>query len=253
MSEHDDFFNGLSPEMPKLDRRVFLGSGLALTAAAGGLGAAIGLAQRAYSPGTWDQAEQYELSGVVTASPFPLLRTADLDGTPRTVLLSCLGKCGVAPRLGSYANQPVLVRGSLIARGPHAMIAVIDGPDWIEPLSAAPASELAFGEMAEIGPADLNGEILDTKCWFGAMSPAEGKPHKACAALCIRGGLPPALYLKDASRERRLTLLVDADGGAHGDDLLPLVADPVRVSGRLYRRDDLIYFRAGLSRIRRLS
>ena len=36
----------------------------------------------------------------------------------------------------------------------------------------------------------LKGEIIDPKCYLGAMKPGGGKTHKACAMRCIAGGIP---------------------------------------------------------------
>ncbi len=250
----DAFFNGLSPDMPDADRRFFLGAGIAGLVGAGGLGAGLSAAQRAPGPGSWNQgAEISEWRGVIARDPFPMLRTRDMDGAPRTALLGTNGKCGVRDRLAGYEGRFVVIRGSLISRGRHAMIAVADGPDWIaadDPTSSDPS--LAFGDWTDLGETELRGEILDTKCWFGAMRPGEGKPHKACATLCIRGGMPPGFYVTDVARQSRLMLLVDEAGAAHGPDLLPYVADPVSLSGRIAAYADLTYVQIRLSDVVRL-
>ena len=36
-------------------------------------------------------------------------------------------------------------------------------------------------------------EIVDSKCFLGVMTPGAGRTHSACASLCLRGGIPPAL------------------------------------------------------------
>jgi hypothetical protein len=181
-----------------------------------------------------------------------MLRTHDLGGGPRTALLSCLGKCGVAARLGALAGQPVVVRGSLIQRGMHTMIAVDEAGDWIRRDEAALVdAALRFPAGEPLGEVSLAGEILDAKCWFGAMRPSAGKVHKACASLCIRGGIPPAFFARD--RAGRGALLIMTSGGrAHGSGLLGLVADPVRVSGRVLRAGDLLLLDSTLDQVQRL-
>jgi hypothetical protein len=246
-----DFFIGWAEEMPPRDRRFFLRAGLALTAGAGALGAAIAAAQRPPGPGNWDQTIR-EWRGIASAEPYSMLRTRDLDGSPRTAMLSCMGKCGVAARIGSYAGQPVIVRGSLISRGRHAMIAVAEESEWISADEGAqPDAELEVPEAEPLGDVALAGEILDSKCWFGAMRPSEGKVHKACASLCIRGGIPPALFARDASGAAAF-LILTLNGAAHGEDLLEYVADPVRIGGRAYARGDLTFLDAHIRDISRL-
>ena len=249
MSE-TDFFIGYA-DTPKPDRRFFLRAGLGLMLGTGAMAGGIAALQRRPGPGTWDQAAVRDWTGVATSEPYAMLRTTDIDGTPRTVLLACLGKCGVAARIGALNGEPVVVKGSLIQRGDNAMIAVVDGMDWIRPAGETPPTDLVFPEVEPLTEIDLAGEILDSKCWFGAMRPSEGKVHKACAALCIRGGIPPALFARD--RAGRGALMILTDGGlAHGEDLLPLVADPVRVRGTVSRWGNLLLVDAPVTQITRI-
>ena len=181
-----------------------------------------------------------------------MLRTHDLGPGPRTALLSCLGKCGVAARIGALANQPVVVTGSLIQRGRHSMIAVDEGGDWIRHDDQAAADPgLRFGARESLGEARLAGEILDSKCWFGAMRPSVGKVHKSCASLCIRGGIPPAFYARGPGQQSQLLIMTDG-GRACGPELLALIADPVRAQGRIYREADLLYFDVSVPTIQRV-
>ena len=249
--DEGDFFIGWA-ETPAADRRFFVRAGLALLGATAALGAGLGALQRAPGRGTWNPDVVHEWRGVVTAEPYAMLRTADLGPQPRTALLSCLGKCGAAARVGSLSGRAVVVTGSLIERDGHAMIAVDEVGDWIRPdPSPTPDPRLRFPEMEPLGAVDLAGEILDSKCWFGAMRPADGKTHKACASLCIRGGIPPAFFARGPAGRTALMIMTDA-GRAHGPDLLALVADPVRLSGRVFRRGDLLMLDSPVSAIRRL-
>ena len=250
MSKKNDFFIGWA-ETPRADRRFFLGAGLGLLA--GTAAAATGLAawQNPAGSGSWDMADIREFRGIATAEPYGMLRTLDLDGTPRTVLLVCQGKCGVSAKIGALAGQPVVVKGSLIQRGPHAMIAVVDGLDWIRADAQGDINGLEFGALETLTEVSLQGEILDSKCWFGAMSPATGKVHKACASLCIRGGIPPAFYVTDQRKQTALMILTDRDVG-FGKDILPFVADPVSLQGQLKRQDDVFYLDTSVAQITRL-
>jgi hypothetical protein len=207
-------------DTPPADRRLFLRAGIGLTAASAAVGFGLAALQQAPGSGQWDPDAVREWRGIVTAEPYAMLRTNDLTGGPRSALLSCLGKCGVATRIGSFAGQPVVVKGSLIQRGQQAMISVDEAGDWIrrDPAAAADAS-LAWPEAQPLGELTLVGEILDSKCWFGAMRPSEGKVHKACASLCIRGGIPPAFFARGPGQKGAL-MIMTSGGRAHGPDLL---------------------------------
>ena len=84
----------------------------------------------------------------------------------------------------------------------------------------------------------LVGEIVDTKCYLGAMKPGRGKPHRSCASLCIRGGIPAALLVRTETGERELIHLVDPAGRPLGPELLEWVGQPVQVVGQLRREAD---------------
>ena len=247
----DNFFIGWSDEMPAIDRRFFFAGGLALLGTAGVGAFALARHQNAPGTGTWNMGDIQTFTGIATAEPYAMLRTSDIDGVPRTALLSCMGKCGVAARIGSHAGNPVSIRGSLIRRGENVMIAVVDDIDWIAPATTALPAGLAFPEMLSLGQVKLSGEILDSKCWFGAMNPAEGKVHKSCASLCIRGGLPPAFFAKDKIGREALMIMTD-NGAGHGHDILPFVADPVSVEGNVKQWGNLLLLDGPVSSISRL-
>ncbi len=246
----NDFFIGWA-ESPKPDRRFFLRAGLGLMVGTAAIGTGVAALQRPVGPGSWAMGEVREWRGIATAEPYGMLRTLDLDGTPRTALLGCQGKCGVSAKIGALAGKPVVVKGSLIQRGAHTMIAVIDGLDWIREDVGGTIGDLAFPEIEPIMDVSLNGEILDTKCWFGAMRPSEGKVHKACASLCIRGGLPPAFYVKDP-KDQTVLMIMTSGGFGHNKDLLPFVADPISITGQVQRFGDLLLLDAPVSNITRL-
>lgn len=252
----DGFFVGWA-EKPAVSRRSFLGASLGLLALAGGAGIVLARAQQQPGNGSWNPDDERDWTGVLVREPYPMLRTLALDGTPRTAYLVASDKHGVQHRLGDAAEGPIIVRGSLIARDKNAMIAVSDDAGWLRP-ATRDANSQDLGKLTawaeeDLGPASYTGEILDSKCWFGAMQPGQGKPHKSCASLCIRGGLP-AVFCPTGlcGSGASIPLLTSSDGQAHGLDILPLVADPVIATGRLVRIGDVTQFRVSLSNIRRL-
>ena len=81
-----------------------------------------------------------------------------------------------------------------------------------------------FGQAsAPLGGATLAGEIIDPKCYFGAMKPGEGKIHKACATLCLRGGIPPMFMTTDEQGRHVYYLLTKPDGRGSNHDKLQRV------------------------------
>ena len=252
MSKQDPLFIGWSADMPRVDRRFMLGLGAGLVGLGAGAGALIARAHEGDAGGRWDMGDVRDFSGLLLSEPYPLLRTLELDGTPRTAFLSTSGKSAVRLPQG-LAPGPVRVRASLIARDSHAMLALVDDERAIARIEGEPAAALIDWPEQSLGEVMRVGEILDAKCWFGAMRPGFGRTHKACAALCARGGLPLAFCAGDVCTEGgEAPLFLDAAGRAHGRAILPLVADPVLVRGRLVRVGDCVQWRAAPTDIRRL-
>lgn len=223
----DAFFVGWSTEMPRMTRRQMLAVGAGLVAGAGALGAGLGAAAPSPGPGVWDQGKKVAVTGTIYPEPYLHLLTEDLGHGLHPVFLVGSGKdrISVPPAL---TFTGAAVTGTLIERGEHAMMAV----DAIYP-DPAPG-RVRPGPDIDLGEAVLTGEVLDAKCWFGAMRPGHGKTHKACAALCAQGGLPLAFAETGRCANGKAALLfLNERGTAFGPEIVPLVADPVMIRGRI--------------------
>jgi hypothetical protein len=230
---NDPFFIGWQSEA--ISRRQALRTAGAAILGGGLLGGAMALTRPATTGGVWDLDDIRNWPGRVIADPYPMLLTKALDGTPRLVLLVTEGKCAVRSRLTAAVSAGgVAVRGSLLRRENQAMLAAVDGEEWLIPV---PAMDMPIPERINLGQLRAAGELLDSKCWFGGMRPGHGKAHKACAALCVRGGIPPALHTVIDGKPT-LLLLTDQDDRPWGEAILPFVGDQVQVSGRLFRQGD---------------
>ncbi len=241
MPGKNNFFVGYNAKLPRPDRRAMVLAGSAGLVGAALAGAKLAVHQRALGDGNWDQQKTITVEGVVEQSPYPVLRTAALDGKMRSVSLVCANKCGVDAQLAPLEGKSVWVRGSVISRGRHKLLAVVENAEWIG--TAETTQHLPPVTEEYLGRAALSGEILDAKCWSGAMRPGEGKVHKACATLCIRMGGTPWFVAKDKKAKRAVFVLTGPEGQPIRQEVLPLVGEPVRVAGRLFRRDDLVQFR----------
>jgi hypothetical protein len=99
--------------------------------------------------------------------------------------------------------------------------------------------DLAIAAACALFLAVFTGEILDSKCYLGAMKPGDGKGHKACATLCVTGGIPPMLLVWTPDGGRRHLLLVDDRGHSARGLVLEALGEPVTVTGRPGRTGDL--------------
>ena len=91
--------------------------------------------------------------------------------------------------------------------------------------------------MKGLGTVRLRGEIVDSKCYLGAMKPGGGRTHKGCAVLCLKGGVPPVFVSRDEGDA--LYLLVNANGGPLDPAFFDLAADSIRRSGQAEEWGDL--------------
>ncbi len=247
MTDKNGFFIGYADGLPAPDRRFLLGAGLAAIAGPAFAGAKLAAHQMPVGSGHWNQAKILTLHGRVVQNPYPVLRTDGLDGTLRSVALVCSSKCGVDAQLAVFADKPVYVRGSVIKRGRHLLLAVVENAPWIGASDENLADEPVY--VQDMGRITLNGEILDAKCWSGAMRPGRGKTHKSCASLCIRLGGAPWFVAPAAQGKRTIMVLAGPKGEAIRQEVLPFVGEPVRAKGRLVRLDDQVQFRIDPARI----
>lgn len=248
----DDLFIGWA-KAPPVDRRFLLGAMPLMLAGTAGLGWLVASELDDPGAGRWEQGATHVIEGVLSAKPYPMIRVADAAAPfgMRSVLIVAQGKCTGALKLAEMDGRAVKASGVLIARKDRRMLEVpLSVNRWLEPLPAARGD--AAPPIENLGRARLAGMIMDSKCFFGVMRPGRGKTHKACAALCIRGGVPPSFWARDAKGRESVLLMTDARGGPLGDAILPLVADPVEAEGEIVRAGDLLQFRADAAEYRRV-
>ena len=68
------------------------------------------------------------------------------------------------------------------------------------------------------------------------MVPGSGKTHTECASLCLRGGIPPALYVQDRAGHSSLLLLVGPTGEPIGARALQAAGEAISLTGSIQRR-----------------
>jgi hypothetical protein len=200
------------------------------------VGLALGRSQRDPGPAVWDDGHVVTVSGVLVARPCPAIVE---EGGKGAVLLVEEGKHG-ASRAAALDGQRVAASGYLLRREGRRMLELAPGVDGLRALG--PGSP---PDSRRVGPATLRGQIVDSKCYLGAMKPGEGKTHKECATLCIMGGIPAVLVTADG-----WYLMADRDGGPLARETLAYIADRVEVEGEVWRTGPLLVVRAAQVRRR---
>jgi hypothetical protein len=237
--ERDPFFIGWFP-MPRVYARFLAPIAIGLLVALAVGSAVFAWNQRSPGPGIWDEGTT-TFTGIVYAEPYAMIRVPPVEpgGAPRTVLLVEEGKFGAKERVKPRDRQVVRVSGTLLARGGRLMLELAAGDEGLR------AAELPEAEQAtlrrtpprERGPVSLRGEILDSKCYLGAMKPGGGRTHKGCAVLCLKGGVPPLFVARDGSET--LYLLTNSNSGSLDAKYFDRVGDDVQLEGVWEEWDDL--------------
>jgi hypothetical protein len=117
-------------------------------------------------------------------------------------------------------------------------------------ITKADQPALANSGSKDLGEIMLTGEIVDTKCFLGVMNPGEGKVHRECAALCLAGGIPPALFTRDLDGSARILLLTDPTGSPlPRSAYLQGVGQPLHIRGYALESNGLLYLRTSAANI----
>ena len=240
-----DFFVGYLP-MPAKLKTFYTGLAALLIIIAVAFAYWVSSSQKAAGNGQWLLAEEKTYRGYLSHKPYPVLHTVGKDS--KSILLMSRGKHSSANLTSAADGSEVTISGFPIERGGWTLLEV-PGADRIEVVSSKQAIEVAPESLGEV---TLSGEIIDSKCFMGVMKPGEGKVHRACAAMCLAGGIPPMLVVEQSDGNRYGYILVGADGQAAGAMVMQDIAVPVSIFGHLERRGDLTYLRIAGNGIKRI-
>ena len=216
---------------------------------------AFSVAQSDTGPGVWRLSETSTIEGVFVRAPYPMMRVMSEDGRLETWILTTTGKMVPDDRLMGLTDGYGEAVGNIVERDGRRSLAVADGADALRAKAGPDGWQATYAapKAEPIGAYTLAGEIIDPKCWFGVMKPADGMTHKACAALCLLGGIAPMFRTLDAEGVERVYLLTDAEGGAIKEEVIEFVAENVSISGFVERRGDMDVFKIDPSTVQRIS
>ena len=225
-----DFYVGYLP-IPASHRRFIIF--FVLFAAIWSLGMATIITLTMRSPGTaqWNTGSMQTWVGTLIEKPYPML-VPDDPNEPALLVVE-MGKRGAHERLTPYFNQQVQLQGYELNRDARRMIELDTHEDAITLASNQSTDQtIQWTTFTPTNTITTIGEIVDGKCYLGAMKPADGIGHRACAVLCIRGGLPPMFVTIDDNGNRSYALLL-IDGSTTLDEhALKLVGQPCIITGQ---------------------
>lgn len=245
----DEFFVGYLPIPSKLSRFLTICAAL-LIVGFGVLSYLAGSTQDNPGDGNFrfDFGRQ-TVTGVIGLNPYPYLRVT--EGNERipvghTLMLSAAGKNGIMRRARPLEGKLATVSGVILKRGELDMLQVRGGKNGLQ---AAKGEAPPLEPAVPLGKWKLAGEICDGKCLAGAMRPGRRLAHKACANLCIIGGVPPVFVSTQKVEGSEYMLIGGPDGKPLGQELLNNVASFLSIEGELERHGDLLILKADPSTI----
>lgn len=203
--------------------------------------------QKSAGQGQWLLEGAVTIPGTISNAPYPVLHTT--DDNPRSIMLVMQGKQSAKAFSEQWQGKHVEVTGFSIERGGWSLMEV---PTATNIAASAGQSEPVNSANESLGRVELQGEIVDSKCFMGVMKPGAGKVHRACAAMCIAGGIPPVMIVEQDNGERFGYVIVDQQGKPAGEIVKADIAVPVAVSGTLEKRGDLTYLYLEPNGIQRL-
>lgn len=219
--------------------------------AAAAIASLVAAVQQHIGPATWDFAIT-EHQGILLSHPAPILIESISVKTYQLRFLVKPDKFGFTKEeLSAFHLKPVKLQASLLENGSRSMLEVSPGSIAIV---NQPASQSApTPPLPSPSPLTLRGEIIDSKCYLGAMNPGGRKTHRACAINCLRGGIPAAFLARDLAGKEAVLLLTDPAGAPLNQSILDFVAEPVEATGTVSFVGDLPVFAVDLASLRRLN
>ncbi|MEM0946385.1 MAG: hypothetical protein AAGK37_03195 [Pseudomonadota bacterium] len=241
MKDLDSFFVGYLPA-PAAQRPFLVSAAVSLVGFFAFSAWLIGTAQDDPGDGSFrfDLGRQ-TVTGVIETLPYPVLHvTAGNENIPdgHTLMLSGGGKNGAIDRAEPLDNMVATVSGVLLSRGDLDMIQLRGGRNGL----AATEGHGAIPDPEPLGRWRLAGEICDGKCLAGAMRPGRGLAHKACADLCISGGIPPVFVSSQPVLGEEFLMITGPGHNLLPEAAMNRIGQYIQAEGDLTRHGELLVF-----------
>jgi hypothetical protein len=242
MSDRDEFFIGYAPPVPsgigRFVGRIVTGLVLGVLVCA----AVVASGHVPLQGGTFEFGHRQRFAGTIVEHPYPALRLDGGDPGVPALLLVAPGKHGAETVTQGLNGRHASLSGTRIQRGTLTMIEIEPASVELAERSTSARDEAA-GAQPALDAITVTGEVVDSKCFLGVMVPGSGKTHKECASLCLRGGVPPALFVHDRAGQSALMLLTDALGEAIGARAHHIAGEAVQMTGMLQRQNGWLMLR----------
>jgi hypothetical protein len=251
--QSDEFYIGYLPQAPGMTARAIRITIIALGLIIIFVCSLLVVNQRKFSSGVFEYGKLTTIEGVLSMDPVPNLRIRK-GSESSMILLVGFGKMGVENVIkeiedqgNKLTNQYVHLKGTKIYdHGKELLQITLE--DNIEARGESIPENFPPTNKEQLGSFTLTGEIVDPKCYFGVMKPAEGKPHRSCAIRCIAGGIAPVFVVENSAFD-----FVILDGKNINDEILALVGDHIQLKGDLTEIDDWVVMSVEMNNLKMLA
>ena len=235
-------------------------SGAAAVLVAAAVAAFVAAGHRTLPASAFEFGVARSFDGFVVADPYPSLIVPRGPASTRHLLVGP-GKSGGDEIVRGFVDRWAALEGTLAYRDGQAIVELVPGS--VGPSSApgagAASADASPGRRAaplaptiDLGERYLEGEIVGAKCHLGVMNPGSGLVHRSCAALCLRGGVPPLLAVRRTDGSTEGIVVTGPAGEAVGRALARLAGTPVGATGHLVRQGSATFFRVDPTQLRRV-
>jgi hypothetical protein len=189
--------------------------------------------QPSYKDSSFDFPNLSQVAGILFKHPVPHIVAED-----EAYLLTGFGKFGASDDIRVVEEEygintegmAVEISGTRINYDNHTLYELTLGKASLE--IQAGIDTVAQNMVHSVGDSVfITGEIIDPKCFFGAMNPANGKIHRSCAIRCLSGGIPAVFAASHEQAPTTYYIITDKEGNSVNQWLIPYVGEPVSIRG----------------------
>ncbi|MFY0593845.1 hypothetical protein [Roseivirga sp.] len=259
----DEFYIGYLPKAPKRIARFVMVFVLLLFVVMGSVSFFLSTSHDHINNGTYEYGELTELKGVIQMEPVPHIRVLadDAGKVGKNIMLIDFGKFGARSSVekmqektgGNISDFEVTIRGTLVYQDGFTLLELTEKDKALlnhQPLNNSTRYEAITSNSTSVS---LMGEIVDPKCYFGSMKPAQNKPHKSCASLCIAGGIPPVYVVQTEQQLAEYYIIKGVNGEDINNEILDFVAEGVNIQGKVEKHNEWNIIYIDPSQIQRLN
>ncbi|OEK06256.1 hypothetical protein [Roseivirga misakiensis] len=259
----DEFYVGYLPKAPKKIARFVIAFVVLIFIVMGAVSFFMSSSHKHINNGTYEFGELTEMTGVIKMEPVPHIRIiADEEGkVGKNIMLIDFGKFGARSSIekmqetvgGNISDYEVTLRGTLIYQDGFTLLELTEKEKSLQNHRTLENANKYEVIRASAGSISLTGEIVDPKCYFGSMKPAQNKPHKSCASLCIAGGIPPVYVVQTKEKLANYYIIKGTNGEDINQEVLEFVAEGANLQGKVEQLGEWKILYVDPSKIKRLN